>query len=51
MDQTNLVPVEMTLARWGELLDILYKVADMTGKTAEDAELFIAEIEDQTGML
>ena len=44
------VPVEMTMEEWSELLYILYRVAESEGKIAEDADRFICEIEEQTGM-
>lgn len=45
-----MLSVEMTIEQWSALLYILYRVAESEGKIAEDADWFIGEIEEQTGM-
>lgn len=44
------VSVELRLARWEELLEILYKAADLEEMANEQVDWFIAEIEEQTGI-
>ena len=50
--ETDIIPVEMSGAKWNELLDLLYLIAD-TGseRRQQQAEDMIDEIEEQCGIV